>query len=348
MNLSLSFIRTFFVFLSLLFVIGFVCATTSEITLSTVFFATLGGLTLGGLLLSLELIFRKFHLKAFNTTCLGLFFGYLMGIAVLFLFDGMMNITQLEVRQNVTETAKIFLFLSSCYLGVILTLRSSHELYMSIPFVKFTPDSKRTKEVLADLSSLYDGRILDIATTGLLDSRLVIPRFLMKELYLQEESTDEILQTKAHLALEIVRKLEGLPALHLRFQETDFPEVKESTSKILRLARLLDADVFSADINRVEISSIEGVRVVNIHALSCALKPLMQRGEYLTIKVQRPGKEERQGVGYLEDGTMVVVNGGGDFIGKAIKAYVLSVKHTTSGRMIFCNVAEEGVAIAAC
>ena len=89
------------------------------------------------------------------------------------------------------------------------------------------------------------------------------------------------------------------------------------------------------------MAQVEGVRIINIHALSNALKPLMQRGEVMRIKIQRHGKEDRQGVGYLEDGTMVVVNGGGDFIGETITVHVLSVKHTTSGRMIFCNVAED-------
>jgi uncharacterized protein YacL len=99
--------------------------------------------------------------------------------------------------------------------------------------------------------------------------------------------------------------------------------------------------LITADISRIQMASIEGIRVINIHTLSNALKPLMQAGEFIKIKVQRYGKEPRQGVGYLEDGTMVVVNGGGNYIGETIDAKVLSVKHTTSGRMIFCNAIDE-------
>jgi len=117
--------------------------------------------------------------------------------------------------------------------------------------------------------------------------------------------------------------------------------VKDTMSKMVRLARLIDANIMTADISRVQMSSVEGVRIINLHTLSNALKPLMQAGENIKIKIQRYGKEPRQGVGYLEDGTMVVVNGGGQFIGETIDAQVLSVKHTSSGRMIFCNALDD-------
>ena len=136
--------------------------------------------------------------------------------------------------------------------------------------------------------------------------------------------------------------MEEIPQQGLRYNDTDFPDAKDMTSKLIRLARLIDANILTADINRVEIASIEGVEIINLHSLSTALKPLREMGEVIKIKVQRLGKEPRQGVGYLEDGTMVVINGGGNYIDQVIDAQVLSVKHTTSGRMIFCNVIERG------
>ena len=151
-------------------------------------------------------------------------------------------------------------------------------------------------------------------------------------------------KNKARRCLDVIKKLESVPALEIKINDTDFPDVKEMQGKLIRLARLLDANLLTADINRIQMASIEGIRVINMHALSNALKPLMQAGEYIKIKIQRYGKEPRQGVGYLDDGTMVVVNGGGNYIGETIEAKVLSVKHTTSGRMIFCNaVDDEGV-----
>lgn len=116
-------------------------------------------------------------------------------------------------------------------------------------------------------------------------------------------------------------------------------------AKLIRLARLQDANIMTADINRVQQAMIDGIRIINLHLLANALKPITQTGEFLHIKIQRYGKEPRQGVGYLEDGTMVVVNGGAEFIGETIKTQVLSVKHTSSGRMIFCNAMDESLGL---
>ncbi len=141
--------------------------------------------------------------------------------------------------------------------------------------------------------------------------------------------------------MDLIKKLEDVEHLYIKFSDTDFPEVKDPQGKLIRLARLVDANIFSADISKIQMSSIEGIKVINLHSLSNALKPLMQTGEYVKIKIQRYGKEPKQGIGYLEDGTMVVVNGGGKYLGETIDAQVLSVKHTSSGRMVFCNACDE-------
>lgn len=341
MNRSYLFIRSIFALFTVFFMTSYFLATTDHISFVTFVWGLTSAMGVFASLLIFEFVFKKVQLLAFNTTVLGLFFGFLMSLALLLIFDKILSLSSFEINQPVTELLKIVILLGGTYLGVVMTLHASHELYVSLPFIKFTPHLQKSKELLIDPSALSDSRLIELASCGLLDNRLVVPRFLLKELYENEESKDESIQTKAKLTLEILKKLETLPDLHLRYSDTDFNDAKDMTSKILRLARLLNADVLTTDINRVQMASIEEVRVINIHALSNALKPLMQRGEYLNIKIQRYGKEERQGVGYLEDGTMIVVNGGGDYIGKSIKACVLSVKHTTTGRMIFCNVADE-------
>jgi uncharacterized protein YacL len=266
-----------------------------------------------------------------------------MGEALVLILSAILDISSASIHLDVRvlEVIKIALFLFGTYLGTIMTLRSSDELYVSIPFVKFTPIAQKKKDLIIDSSVLADARIIDLAASGLIDHHLILPRFLLKELYAQMEASDEMVRNKAKRALEVVKKLEQLPGLEMRFNDTDFPDVSDPMSKLLRLARLLDGNILTADISRVQISAIEGIRIINIHGLSNSLKPLMQAGEKIKIKIQRYGKEPRQGVGYLEDGTMVVVNGGGAFIGDTIDALVLSVKHTTSGRMIFCNALDE-------
>lgn len=341
MSLSSAFVRALFVILSLIFMIAFAVGTNSQPTLWTYLWGGALGIVIGGILILIDTFFKRFSLRSFNITLIGLFFGYLMALALTLIFNAILHISGARPDHFFVEAVKIFLFLFGTYLGVMMTLRAESELYVSIPFVRFKPTAQKSKEILLDLSALSDPRMIDLAASGLIDKRLLLPRFVLKELQRHESDPDEMISSRAKRSLEVTKKLELLPDLNLRFQDTDFPELKETTNKVFRLARLLDADVLSADINRMQMAQNDGVRVINIHSLSNALKPLMQKGEFLKIKIQRHGKEELQGVGYLEDGTMVVVNGGGDYIGDVIAARVLSVKHTASGRMIFCNVASD-------
>jgi uncharacterized protein YacL len=301
------------------------------------------GTVFGFLLIGFDLLFKRFNLRSFNIAVVGIFIGYLMGQALVLIFDAVLDISRISIifQPQTLEIIKIALFLFGVYLGTIMTLRSSDELYVSIPFVKFSPSAQKKKDLIVDPSVLSDARIIDLAATGLLDHQLIISRFTVKELYAFSEIGDEVSKSKARRSLDVIKKLEAIPDLDLRFNDTDFPEVKDIQGKLVRLARLLDGNILTADIGRVQTALVEGIRYVNIHSLSNALKPLMQAGEHIKIKIQRYGKEPRQGVGYLDDGTMVVVNGGGNYIGETIDAKVLSVKHTSSGRMIFCNACDE-------
>ena len=339
MNISLAFMRIFFMILCIFFMTTFMLATPAGSTTTNAIIGVVLGVLLGFILVGFDTLFRRFNLRAFNVAIVGIFIGYLMGQALVLVFDAVLEISSISVtlQPQTLEIIKIALFLFGTYLGAIMTLRASDELYVSIPFVKFAPTVQKKKDLLIDQSVLADARIIDVAATGIFDHQLVVPRFILKELYAQSETGDEISKAKSRKALEVLKKLEGLPTLALRYNDTDFPEVKEITSKLARLARLIDANILSADISRIQMASLDGVRVINLHTLSNALKPLMQTGEFVKIKIQRYGKEPQQGVGYLEDGTMVVVNGGGKYLGETIECRVLSVKHTTAGRMIFCN-----------
>lgn len=343
MNITLAFTRLFFFLLSIFFITTYMISGPSGFSLENLLIGAGLGSLLGFLLMGFDILFKRFNLRSFNIAIVGLFIGYFMGEALVLILSAILDISSASIHLDirVLEVIKIALFLFGTYLGTLMTLRASDELYVSIPFVKFTPIAQKKKDLIIDASVLADARIIDLAASGMIDHHLVLPRFLLKDLYAQAEVSDELTRNKAKRSLEVVKKLEQLTGLEMRFNDTDFPEVSDSMSKLLRLARLLDGNILTADISRVQISAIEGVRIINIHALSNALKPLMQAGEKIKIKIQRYGKEPRQGVGYLEDGTMVVVNGGGSFIGDTIDALVLSVKHTTSGRMIFCNALDE-------
>ncbi|NGX34939.1 MAG: putative PIN and TRAM-domain containing protein YacL [Candidatus Anoxychlamydiales bacterium] len=343
MNLSLVFSRIFFFILSVFFItIYMIGITIGDVKINAIIGVIIGAV-FAFLLFGFDILFRRFNLRSFNIAIIGLFIGYLMGQALVLILNTILTISAKSfiLAPQILEIIKIALFLFGLYLGTLMTLRASDELYISIPFVKFTAIAQKKKDLLIDSSILADTRIIDLSASGLLDHHLVIPRFTIKELYAQVEMGDEQSKVKAKRCIETLKKLEEIPALELRYNDTDFPEIKDQTSKLFRLARLLDANILTADISRIQSASIEGIKIINLHALSNSLKPLMQAGEQIKIKIQRYGKEPRQGVGYLEDGTMVVVNGGGDYIGEIIDAQVLSVKHTSSGRMIFCNTFDQ-------
>jgi uncharacterized protein YacL len=343
MNISLAFLRTLFVLLSVVFMTLFMISLPSGKSLPNILFGVGIGFAFGMVLIAFDLAFRRFNLRSFNIAILGVFIGYLMGQALALILHAVLEVSSIGtlLQPHTIELIKIAVILFGVYLGTIMTLRSSDELYVSIPFVRFTQTSQKKKDLVIDISTLADPRIIDLASTGLLNHQLVIPRFVVKELYTQSELGDESTRSKNKRCLEVVKKLEGMAGLEMRYHETDFPEVKDIMGKVIRLARLLDGNILTSDISRVQMGSIEGITIINLHALSNALKPLMEGGELIRIKIQYSGKGPRQGVGHLEDGTMVVVNGGGDFIGSTIEARVLSVKHTSAGRMIFCNVAHE-------
>ncbi len=344
MHISLTFIRAFFILLSMLFMTAYMTSLSADsFTIANVVIGIVVGAIFGLLLVGTELFFKHFNLRSLNLACIGLFCGYLLGEAILLVFKTALDTSALSLDASSFGFIRIAIFLFTSFLGMILTARAADEFYVSIPFIRFKPASHKKKDIILDQSALLDPRMIDLATSGLLDHQLIMPRFMLKELNNALEASDEMLKTKARRSLDAIKKLENIPSLELRFVDNDFPELKDSMAKLIRLARLQDANIMTADISRVQQALIDGIRIINLHLLANALKPITQAGEYLPIKIQRYGKEPRQGVGYLEDGTMVVVNGGAEFIGETIKTQVLSVKHTSSGRMIFCNSMDESL-----
>jgi uncharacterized protein YacL len=309
----------------------------------------LTGVCLGGtftlLLFGLELFFKRCSLRLFNIATVGLFSGFFLGKAFVLVFDTVVHTTSLSVTLNnsVVELLRISLYLTSLYLGTLLAFRFSDEFHISIPFIKFSHSVHRKKDLLLDHAVLSDPRIIDFCSHGILNNQLIVPKFLVKELRINFESLDEAIKSRSRRSLDILKKLETMPSLNLRYSETDFPDVKDLSQKMIRLARHLEANILTADTNRSHTPASDEVLFINFYAVSNSLKPLTPPGETITIKIQRYGKEPKQGVGYLEDGTMVVVNNGGDYIGEVIDTQVISVKQTSAGRIIFTNaLVEEG------
>ncbi|MFZ4772841.1 MAG: hypothetical protein ACOYK9_02485 [Chlamydiia bacterium] len=343
MNVALAFTRIFFTILSIFFITLYMIQSNTGELQYRILFGLVGGFSFSLLLIGFDTFFRKFNLRSFNIAIIGLFIGYLMGEALVLILKAILSISALSFSLNITsiEIITICLFLFGTYLGTIMTLRWSDELYVSIPFIKFSQMNQRRRDLMIDMSTLLDPRFNDLCTTRILDQSILIPRFIVKELYALVEEQDENIKGRARKAIETLKRLETLPGFGLRYNETDFPEIKEIAHKIVRLSRLVDANILTAESKQYQLSGAEGVEIINLNILAAALKPIMQSGEFIHIKVQRQGKEPQQGVGYLEDGTMVVINNAGDAIGQTIRATILSSKSSPSGRIIFCNAVDK-------
>jgi uncharacterized protein YacL len=187
-----------------------------------------------------------------------------------------------------------------------------------------------------DTSVIIDGRILDICETGFLDGTLIVPRFVLRELQNIADSADVLRRAKGRRGLDIIKAMqEKVAKVFVMVVEDDYPEVREVDGKLLKLARDYGAKIITNDYNLNKVAQIEGVAVLNINDLANAIKPAVLPDEHMQVKVIKEGKEPFQGVGYLDDGTMVVVDGGKEYIGRSVSVIVTSVLQTAAGRMIF-------------
>ena len=337
MPASMYFIRTIFAVLCSLFMTVYMIA----LPVGSLFMKVLAGIGLGGLfsffVFYFDAFFRKCHLRNFNITLLGLVLGYLMGRAINVIFHSLLSVTFLAfaLHQPVVELLQVAMFLFSVYLGVIMTHAWSDEVALCIPFVTLKKDAKKSRDVLVDLSGLCDTRTLELAQSHILDERLVVANWILKELRSMTESAEEDVRNRGRKGLEVVKKLEDLPHLKLRVLEDNVPDQPNFEQKVLATADQNGLNVLTA--YPPSTNAKFDLRYINLQTLSTALRPSIPTGDTINIKVQRYGKEPKQGVGYLDDGTMVVINNGGDFIGESIETQVISVKQTSAGRIIFTN-----------
>jgi uncharacterized protein YacL len=192
-----------------------------------------------------------------------------------------------------------------------------------------------------DTSALIDGRIIDICETKFLEGTLVIPNFVLKELQEVSDSSDSSKRNLGRRGLDVLKRLQETKQVTVKIFEKDYPKIEEVDAKIIKLADELDARIMTADFNLNKVAAVQGIAVLNVNELSNAIKPPVLPGEAMKIFVLKEGKEPKQGVAYLDDGTMVVVEGGRRYIGRKVDVMVNSILQTAAGRMIFARLVEE-------
>jgi uncharacterized protein YacL len=222
------------------------------------------------------------------------------------------------------------------YVGLIVGANKGDLLNLSALGGVFGGEKQFRKSYkILDTSVIIDGRISDIAETGFLDGIIVIPQFVLRELQLVADSADSLKRNRGRRGLDILQRLQKIPTLQIQIVEDDFPAVREVDLKLIELAKVYEGKIITNDFNLNKVAQLQGVEVLNINELANSLKPIVLPGEIMKVFILKEGKEYNQGVAYLDDGTMVVVDNARKMIGKTIDISVTSVLQTTAGKMIF-------------
>jgi len=227
------------------------------------------------------------------------------------------------------------------YSGLLIGLGRGKN--MTIPAIMRLFKGQEIEEDLKilDTSVIIDGRIADVIEIGFVEGTFIIPQFILQELQYIADSPDPIRRTKGRRGLDILHRIQKLANIKVRIVEEDFSKIKEVDAKLIALARLFSAKIITNDFNLSKVAQLQGVSVLNINELANILKPVVLPGESLNLFIAKEGKEHNQGVAYLDDGTMVVVENARKLIGKNIDLTVTSVLQTTAGRMIFARIKDE-------
>jgi uncharacterized protein YacL len=288
-----------------------------------------------GVLFGLAIVLFEWRLRMMSLKRLiGAAIGSVLGIMGAYLFA---LVIQHSISPGPTQSfLMLMVMLLMAYVGLVVGANKGDLLNLAALGGIFGGEklSKKSYKIL-DTSVIIDGRIADIAETGFLDGILVIPQFVLRELQLVADSADSLKRNRGRRGLDILQRLQKVASLNIQIVEDDFPAVREVDLKLIELAKLYEGKIVTNDFNLNKVAQLQGVEVLNINELANALKPIVLPGETMKVFILKEGKEYNQGVAYLDDGTMVVVDNARKMIGKNVDISVTSVLQTTAGKMIF-------------
>jgi uncharacterized protein YacL len=291
------------------------------------------GFGFGWLLIAIDEMLKGFSLRAFSATT----FGLLLGMAVALLIDrsGLFDNTEEDRRWLI----RLCLFLSFSYIGIVLAMRSNKEDFsLIIPYVRFAPQNRPDNLLLLDTSAIIDGRVADLIEANFLEGLIVVPRFVLKELQQVADSADPIKRARGRRGLEMLNRIQRNTRNEVKIHEGDFLDEPDVDAKLVRLARTLRAKLYTNDFNLGKIAELQSVSYVNLHELAKSMRTVLLPGEGLSLRIVREGKDKGQGIGYLPDGTMVVVNQAQPFVGQQVEATVQSLHQTGAGVIVFAEL----------
>ena len=283
------------------------------------------------------------------TTLSALYFGLLLGLLLGWLFsmvlDPLVNSWFPDADDKpIVGFARFLITTLSCYISISTLLQTKDEFRFIIPYVEFSKQVKGNKPLVLDTSVIIDGRIADICDTRIIDSKLIVTRFVLQELQGIADSSDKLKRARGRRGLDILKRLQTNPKVELQMHDGLVAELRDTGEKIrvderlVLFAKAVGGRVVTNDFNLNKIAQLQGVEVINLNEVSNALKTVALPGELLTVRVVKPGDQPGQGVGYLEDGTMVVIEQGRSMVGQEVGLTVTSMLQTQAGRMIFGRI----------
>ena len=276
------------------------------------------------------------------TALAGVFFGLLVGMLISGALAPAVDMIAESYRILLTEEARTAIKWMSgiciCYFTISIVMRTKDDFRFVVPYVEFSKQTKGARPVVLDTSAIVDGRIYDLCESRLFDAPIMVPRFVLNELQLIADSADKLKRNRGRRGLDVLKKMQASPAIEVEIDETAMVELEEAKGvdqKLLVLAKACNGRVATTDYNLTKVAQVRGVDVININDLASSLKVVALPGEAMQVKIVKPGEESDQGIGYLDDGTMIVVEGARNKIGRFVAISVTSSLQTSAGKMIF-------------
>ncbi len=324
--MTLTFLRILFLMMSVL--VGYYAGSVHNDAMAGGQIGFFGGL----LLIMMERSMRRVSVRGLSS----MVFGLLLGVFMAKILADVLSL--LPLGHYVQSVARVSLTLAFSYLGAVMALRGKDEFHIIIPYVKFRRQDIKDGVVLLDTSAIIDGRVIDIYKTHFLVGRLVVPRFVLHEMQALADSAEDLKRERGRRGLELLRFMQDDPKMDLHIHEDDMTGPEPVDAKLIRMAKMMDARICTNDFNLGRTAELQGVDILNVNELVQAVKSVLFTGDTIDVKLIKEGKEQDQAIGYMEDGTMVVVSDARDRIGQEVRVQVTSVLQTQAGKMIFAKL----------